>query len=139
MITFEVFFPGTFASTKAPPYFIEEPSDTYVKKGRPAVLKCQVGGNPKPSIMWKRNGNKVDLTSDSRRMIKPDGSLYFSEIIHHKTQKPDEGTYQCEAFSQISNLDYQIISKTARLIVAGKSVFLRLEYIHNLPVLWQKY
>ena len=129
VIIFEVFFPGTFALTKTPPYFIEEPSDTYVKKGRPAVLKCQVGGNPKPSIMWKRNGNKLDLTSDSRRMIKPDGSLFFSEIIHHKTQKPDEGTYQCEAFSQISNLDYQIVSKTARLIVAGKSLFSRLGYI----------
>ena len=133
-----MFFPGIFASTKSPPYFIEEPSDTYVKKGRPAVLKCQVGGNPKPSIMWKRNGYKLDLTSDSRRMIKPDGSLYFSQIIHHKTQKPDEGTYECEAFSQISNLDYQIVSKTAHLIVAGKSMFLRLACnLHNLSVLWK--
>ncbi|KAL9985599.1 hypothetical protein ACROYT_G008021 [Oculina patagonica] len=112
---------GTLASTKSAPYFIEEPSDTYVKKGKPAELKCQVGGNPKPSVMWKRDGNKLDLTGDSRRMIKPDGSLYFSEVIHNKTQKPDEGTYQCEAFSQISNLDYQIASRTARLIVAGIS------------------
>lgn len=119
-VIIEIFFAGTLASTRAP-YFIEEPSDTYVKKGRPAVLKCQVGGNPMPSVMWKRDGNKLDLTRDSRRMIKPDGSLYFSEIIHNKTQKPDEGTYQCEAFSQISNLDYQIGSRTARLIVAGKS------------------
>jgi len=72
-------------------------------------------------------------------MIKPDGSLYFSEIIHHKSQKPDEGIYQCEAFSQISNLDYQIVSKTAHLIVAGKFMFLRLEYnLYNLPVLRQK-
>lgn len=121
VIIIEIFFAGTLASTKSAPYFIEEPSDTYVKKGRPAELKCQVGGNPKPSVMWKRDGNKLDLTGDSRRMIKPDGSLYFSEIIHNKTQKPDEGTYQCEAFSQISNLDYQIASRTARLIVAGKS------------------
>ena len=79
--------------------------------------------------MWIRNGNKLNLTSDSRRMIKPDGSLFFSEIIHHKTQKPDEGTYQCEAFSHISDLDYQIVSKTASLIVAGKSLFSRLGYI----------
>lgn len=118
-----IFFTGTLASTQSAPYFIEEPSDEYVKKGRPAVLKCQVGGNPKPSIMWLRDGNKLDLTSDSRRMIKPDGSLYFSEIVHNKTQKPDEGVYQCEAFSQLSGLDYQIVSRTARLTVAGKSKF----------------
>lgn len=121
-----IFFVGTLASTKSAPYFIEEPSDTYVKKGRSAVLNCRVGGNPMPSITWKRNGNKLDLTSDSRRMIRPDGSLYFSEIIHSKAQKPDEGIYQCEAFSQISqvsqsSLDYQIVSRTARIIVAGKS------------------
>lgn len=85
-----------------------------------------MGGNPKPSIMWKRNGNKLDLTSDNHRTIRPDGSLYFSKIIHLKAEKPDEGTYQCEAFSQISNLDYQIASKTARLIVASKSMIKKL-------------
>ena len=99
------------------PYFIEEPSNIYVRKGKPAVLNCRVGGDPKPSIKWKRNG--ITLTLDSRRMIKPDGSLYFSVIIHNKTQKPDEGTYQCEAVSYIS-VDYRIISRTARVIVAGK-------------------
>ena len=108
------------ASAVTAPYFIEEPSDIYVRKGKSAVLNCRVGGNPKPSIKWKRNG--ITLTLDSRRMIKPDGSLYFTEIIHNKTHKPDEGTYQCEAVSYIS-LDYQVISRTARLIVAGKFSF----------------
>ena len=99
------------------PYFIEEPTDIFVRKGKSAELKCRVGGDPKPSIKWKRNG--ITLTLDSRRTIKPDGSLYISEIIHNKTQKPDEGTYQCEAVSYIS-LDYRVISRTARVIVAGK-------------------
>lgn len=59
----------------------------------------------------------MDLAQDSRRMIKSNGSLYFSEIIDDE----DEGTYQCEALSSNDMaLDYRILSRTARLIVAGK-------------------
>lgn len=114
-------FVGALASTGAP-YFIEEPSDTYVQKGKSALLNCLVGGNTKSAITWRRNGIALDLSSDGRRMIRPNGSLYFSEIMHEKTYKPDEGTYQCEAFSSNDmSLDFQILSRTARLIVAGKS------------------
>ena len=50
-------------------------------------------------------------------MMKSNGSLYFSEIIHDE----DEGTYQCEALSSNDmGLDYRILSRTARLIVTGK-------------------
>lgn len=66
----------------------------------------------------------MDLARDGRRMIKPNGSLYFSEIIHGE----DEGTYQCEALSSNAmGLDYQILSRTARLIVAGKSDCINVE------------
>ena len=81
-------------------------------------MKCQVGGDPRPSIIWKRNGKQVTL--DSRRNIKPDGSLYFTEILHNRTHKPDEGIYQCEAVSRVNSYDYKIISRTARVTVAGK-------------------
>lgn len=104
------------ASTGAS-YFIDEPSDTYVENGKPAVLNCLTGGNIKSAIAWRRNGIFLDLAQDDRRMIKPNGSLYFSDIIHNE----DEGTYQCEALSSNDmGLDYQILSRTARLIVAGK-------------------
>ena len=117
---------GTLASTGAP-YFIKEPSDTYVERGKSAVLDCLVGGTHKSAITWRRNGIRLDLSNDERRMIKPNGSLYFSEIIHDITQKPDEGTYQCEALSHNDmGLDFQIVSRTARLIVAGKSLTMQL-------------
>lgn len=109
-------FTGSLAAVL--PHFIEEPSETYVRKGKPTTLKCQVGGDPRPSIIWKRNGKQVTL--DSRRNIKPDGSLYFTEILHNRTHKPDEGIYQCEAVSRVNSYDYKIISRTARVTVAGK-------------------
>ena len=107
------------ASNEAP-YFIEEPSDIYVRKGKPASLSCVVGGHPKPAVGWMRDGVPLDVTGDSRRTIKPDGSLHFSQIIHSRDEKPDEGKYQCEALSQIS----RIVSKTAHVIVAGKLTYL---------------
>lgn len=117
MVTRSVLFTaGALASTGGP-YFIDEPSDTYAESGNPAVLNCLTGGNIKSAIAWRRNGVLLDLSRDGRRMIKPNGSLYFSEIIHDE----DEGTYQCEALSSNDmGLDYQILSRTSRLIVAGK-------------------
>ena len=117
VIRFVLYTVGALASTGAP-YFIDEPFDTYVENGKPAVLNCLTGGNVKSAIAWRRNGIFLDLARDGRRMINPNGSLYFSEIIHDE----DEGTYQCEALSSNDmGLDYQILSRTARLIVAGKS------------------
>ena len=81
------------------------------------MLNCLTGGSIKSAIAWTRNGIFLDLARDGRRMIKPNGSLYFSEIIHDE----DEGIYQCEALSSNDmGLDYQILSRTAHLIVAGK-------------------
>lgn len=60
----------------------------------------------------------MSLVSDERRRILPDGSLFFSHVVHSKHNKPDEGAYQCVA--TIDNVG-SISSRTARLSVAGKS------------------
>lgn len=104
------------------PYFIKEPRDTYAQRGKSAVLDCLVGGNLKAAIAWRRNGIVLDLSQDDRRMIRPDGSLYFSKVNHDTTENSDEGIYQCEALTRNDmDLDFQILSRTARLVVAGKS------------------
>ena len=109
------------ASTRAP-YFIKEPTDTYVQRGKSAVLDCLVGGSLKAAITWRKNGIALrDLSQDDRRMIKPNGSLYFSKVYHDTAENSDEGAYQCEALTRNDmNLDFQILSRTARLLVAGK-------------------
>ena len=115
VIRFVLYTAGPLAGA---PHFTDEPSNTYVENGYPAVLNCLTGGKIKSAIAWRRNGILLDLSRDGRRIIKPNGSLYFSEIIRDE----DEGTYQCEALSSNDmGLDYQISSRTARLIVAGKS------------------
>ena len=52
------------------------------------------------------------------RRLLSNGSLYFSTVYHTRTNRPDEGIYQCVATSdEIGTL----ISRTATLKVAGKN------------------
>ena len=48
------------------------------------------------------------------------GSLYFSQVEHSRSHRPDEGSYQCVA--TVSGLG-AIVSRTASLTVACKNIF----------------
>ena len=51
------------------------------------------------------------------RRLLSNGTLYFSTVIHSRTNRPDEGIYQC-----VATLDGvgTIVSRTAELKVAGE-------------------
>ena len=55
----------------------------------------------------------------SRRLLS-NGTLYFSTVLHSRTNRPDEGLYQC-----VATLDGvgTIVSRTAELKVAGKGFY----------------
>ncbi|ESO99755.1 hypothetical protein LOTGIDRAFT_173543 [Lottia gigantea] len=71
------------------PYFIRKPEDLYLTLGSEAILECEVGGNPTPTLAWSKAG-KVIKNSDSLKLISKGGKhqLRIAEII-----KPDEGKY----------------------------------------------
>ncbi|XP_047435892.1 neogenin 1a isoform X10 [Mugil cephalus] len=113
---------GSAARPFDPFWFTVEPQDTLAIRGSSALLNCSVhsdGATP-AHIEWKKDGTFMSLVSDERRNILPDGSLFFSHVVHSKHNKPDEGTYQCVA--TIDNLG-SIFSRTARLSVAGMPRF----------------
>ncbi|XP_067436480.1 neogenin 1a isoform X2 [Thunnus thynnus] len=100
----------------SPFWFTVEPQDTLAIRGNSALLNCSAHSDAATRVEWKKDGTFMSLVSDERRRILPDGSLFFTHVVHSKHNKPDEGTYQCVA--TIDNLG-SISSRTARLSVAG--------------------
>uniref|UniRef100_T1J0I1 Neogenin n=1 Tax=Strigamia maritima TaxID=126957 RepID=T1J0I1_STRMM len=98
-------------------YFTIEPSDTVVLKDQPALLECSAKGDDdtEPETEWKREGLFLDYT-DNRRNKLANGSLYFSSVHHTRTERPDEGVYQCLA--TIKSLG-TIVSRAVKLQVAS--------------------
>ena len=52
------------AGESASPFFIKKPSAQRLVEGGSVVFECQVAGNPKPHVVWKKNG--VLLTTGYR-------------------------------------------------------------------------
>ena len=48
----------------AAPFFIRKPTAQKLVEGGAVVFECQIGGNPKPHIIWKKSG--VPLTTGYR-------------------------------------------------------------------------
>ncbi|XP_039650844.1 neogenin 1a isoform X5 [Perca fluviatilis] len=113
---------GSAAQPFSPFWFTVEPQDTLAIRGSSALLNCSAHSDAATParIEWKKDGTFMSLVSDERRNILPDGSLFFTHVVHSKHNKPDEGTYQCVA--TIDNLG-SISSQTARLSVAGMPRF----------------
>ncbi|XP_075391905.1 neogenin isoform X3 [Tenrec ecaudatus] len=108
--------PGASIRTFTPFYFLVEPVDTLSLRGSSVILNCSAYSEPSPKIEWKKDGTFLNLASDDRRQLLPDGSLLISNVVHSKHNKPDEGYYQCVA--TVESLG-TIVSRTAKLTVAG--------------------
>lgn len=122
MLNFVLFiiFIGSSVRTFTPFYFLVEPEDTLSVRGSSVILNCSAYSEPSPKIEWKKDGTFLNLVSDDRRQLLPDGSLFISNVVHSKHNKPDEGYYQCVA--TVESLG-TIVSRTAKLTVAGKFFF----------------
>ncbi|XP_032889340.1 netrin receptor DCC isoform X2 [Amblyraja radiata] len=77
----------------SPLRFISQTESVAAYAGDLAELKCEVTGEPMPSIHWQKNRIDLQLTADDLRMaVLPSGSLVISKL-----QTGDSGSYRCLA------------------------------------------
>ncbi|XP_054643846.1 obscurin-like protein 1 isoform X4 [Dunckerocampus dactyliophorus] len=75
------------------PRFLAYPRPVLVQSGADAVLKCQIGGDPRPAVIWERNNEKID--PQGRYRVFEDGNVY--NLIITAVAIEDSGQYICKA------------------------------------------
>lgn len=86
--------------------FQVEPQDVMARSGDDVALRCQVTGEPVPTVEWLRAGQP--LRASRRLRTLPDGSLWLERV-----ETRDTGTYECVAHNALG-------SATARAFLAVK-------------------
>ncbi|XP_077947319.1 obscurin-like protein 1 isoform X24 [Gasterosteus aculeatus] len=79
------------------PRFFAYPRPVVVQSGTDAVLKCQIGGDPRPAVIWERNNEKIDPLG--RYRVFEDGNVY--NLIISAVTIEDSGQYICKAKNSI--------------------------------------
>ena len=102
--------PASHSSKKFPPVIREDPADASVLKQSPATLKCKADGNPKPDILWFKDGRPFPGPERPEVLILEDGSsLFFLDVGND-----DVGVYWCVA----RNSEGASKSQNATLVIA---------------------
>nr|XP_054602438.1 obscurin-like protein 1 isoform X7 [Nothobranchius furzeri] len=79
------------------PRFLAYPRPVIVQSGTEAVLKCQIGGDPRPAVIWEQNNEKID--PQGRYRVFEDGNVY--NLIISAVTIEDSGQYICKAKNSI--------------------------------------
>ena len=103
----------TFDSSKAPRCMV--PLDNVrVPEGQPFKLRCKFVGEPKPTIKWFKDGDRI-YTYDRMKLVEhDDGSC---ELIVDSALKSDAGMYRC-----VAENDFGSARTTGEVTVQRKSL-----------------
>ncbi|XP_062972899.1 obscurin-like protein 1 isoform X2 [Elgaria multicarinata webbii] len=80
------------------PRFLAYPRTSTVQSGTNAVLKWQVAGEPRPNIVWEKDGSELELPS-GRMFVEADGDAY--SLLVSQTGPADSGRYVCKAKNSV--------------------------------------
>ncbi|KAG7276490.1 hypothetical protein CRUP_033928, partial [Coryphaenoides rupestris] len=86
-------------STAAAPFFIKKPCVQKLVEGGSVVFECQVGGSPKPHIIWKKSG--VPLTTGYRYKVAYKKDTGECRLEISMTFADDAGEYSIFAKNQL--------------------------------------
>ncbi|XP_060628767.2 obscurin-like protein 1 isoform X2 [Anolis sagrei] len=79
------------------PRFLAYPRTFTVQSGDNAVLKWQVTGEPRPSIVWEKDGSELELSG--RIFVMADEDAY--SLLVSQANPTDSGRYMCKAKNSV--------------------------------------
>ncbi|XP_076811093.1 roundabout homolog 2-like isoform X2 [Clavelina lepadiformis] len=98
---------SAYVTVQAEPELIEVASDTTVQVGETVSLPCRAGGDPPPTVYWRKLHGKEGMFSgrsyQDGHIIVADGTLTIYSV---HTQ--DQGTYTCEALNPVGSNSAQV-------------------------------
>lgn len=100
-------------------HYITDPPDlndtkeVFVEEKNGVVLSCDIRANPPVALVWKRDGEVLDLTTGS--YITTNNGITAELTIPKAERDVHQGTYICEVTSHV----YGIASRTFTVTVEG--------------------
>ncbi|XP_029942050.1 obscurin-like protein 1a [Salarias fasciatus] len=79
------------------PRVLGYPRPVLAQCGTNATLRCQIGGDPRPDVIWERKG--IQILSDGRYKLSEEGKSYMLTITGVTEQ--DAGQYICKARNSV--------------------------------------
>uniref|UniRef100_A0A7M4FQ79 Obscurin-like protein 1 n=1 Tax=Crocodylus porosus TaxID=8502 RepID=A0A7M4FQ79_CROPO len=79
------------------PRFLAYPRTFTVQSGADALLKCQITGDPQPSIAWEKD--KAPIAPAGRFRVQAEGNMY--SLLVSRVTPEDGGQYICKAKNSV--------------------------------------
>ena len=111
-----------------PPSIRVSPRHTTTNESNTVTLKCEVGGKPRPTVKWLKNGFPVDTNVSRITSTTIPGSQEHLDVslVIQNVSRFDEGVYTCHASNGIGE---NASSTGANLTVQCKYSFCLSDYV----------
>ncbi|XP_047102337.1 muscle M-line assembly protein unc-89-like isoform X2 [Schistocerca piceifrons] len=87
------------------PTFIEKPRIVSEQGGKLVIMECKVKANPKPTIVWYREGKVVKESSKISMKVDQKGDTYHIILEVRDPQLEDSGLYKCNIKNDLGELN----------------------------------
>lgn len=88
------------------PTFVEKPRITSQQGGKLVIMECKVKADPKPTIVWYREGKQVtESTKIKMSFEKVETNIYYIKLELKDPGPEDSGLYKCNIKNTLGELN----------------------------------
>lgn len=87
------------------PTFIDKPRIVSENNGKLVIMDCKVKANPKPDILWTREGEVVKESGKCVMTMREKGDMYYIRLELVEPALEDSGLYKCNIKNNLGELN----------------------------------